>query len=183
MYYFRINKILTMKNKIILFLVLGVFAGSTLIAQSLTPMVISSSGGYYSNAAGSLSATVAEMTMVQTFTSMGNFLTQGFQQPEEWYVSVNEEKPQDGAISIFPNPSNGKFSIVVNSPEKGKASIHLYDILGQQTFSRLMDIRTGVNTENIDITGNALGMYFLEYIYTGDNGKKESKVIKINLVN
>jgi len=46
-----------------------------------------------------------------------------------------------------------------------------------------MDIRTGVNTENIDITGNALGMYFLEYIYTGDNGKKESKVIKINLVN
>ena len=170
-----------MKNKFILLLVLGVVAGSTLFAQSLTPMVISSSGGYYSSAAGSLSATVAEMTMVQTFTSMGNYLTQGFQQPEEWYASVKEDQVP-GNISIYPNPSNGKFNITVNSLEKGLAQIHLYDILGQKTFSSQMGIGSGVNTENIDITGYATGMYFLEYLYAGDNGKKESKVIKINLV-
>ena len=45
-----------------------------------------------------------------------------------------------------------------------------------------MDISVGVNTENIDIRAYAMGMYFLEYLYTGDNGKKESIVIKINLV-
>ena len=166
-----------------MFLFFCVMAGSTLFAQSLTPMVISSSGGYYSSAAGSLSATVAEMTMVQTFTSMGNFLTQGFQQPEEWYVSVNEEQQTDGNISIYPNPSSGKFKITVNSPEKGNASIQLYDMLGQKTFSSQMEIGPGSNTENIDITGYAMGIYFLEYLYTSDNGKKESKVIKINLVN
>jgi len=171
-----------MKNKIILFFVIGVLAGSTIFAQSLTPVVISSSGGYYSSAAGSLSATVAEMTMVQTFTSMGNFLTQGFQQPEEWYASVKEEQVP-GNISIYPNPSNGKFSITVNSKENGLARIQLYDVLGQITFSRQMDISTGLNTENIDISRYSMGLYFLEYLYTGNNGKKESKVIKINIVN
>ncbi len=164
-------------------LFLGVVAGSKLFAQSLTPMVISSSGGYYSSVAGSLSSTVAEMTMVQTFTSMGNFLTQGFQQPQDWFISVNEVQQTDGNISIYPNPSSGKFSLTVNSTENGLAQIHLYDILGQKTFSRQMDIVTGSNTEDIDIRAYSMGMYFLEYLYTGDNGKKESKVIKINLVN
>ncbi|HNW91130.1 MAG TPA: T9SS type A sorting domain-containing protein [Bacteroidales bacterium] len=171
-----------MKTKFFLLLVSGVLAGSTLFAQSLTPVVISSSGGYVSSAAGSLSSTVAEMTMVQTFSSMGNFLTQGFQQPEEWYTSVNEEQQTDEGISIYPNPSNGKFSVTVNSKETGLAEVHLYDILGQKTFTIQMEIGTGLNTENIDIRDYAMGMYFLEYLYTGDNGKKESKVVKINLV-
>ncbi len=122
------------------------------------------------------------MTMVQTFTSMGNFLTQGFQQPEEWYASVKEEQVP-GNISIYPNPSNGKFSITVNSKDKGLAQILLYDILGQKTFIMQMEIGTGLNTGNIDIRAYAMGIYFLEYLYTGDKGKKESKVIKINLVN
>ena len=51
------------------------------------------------------------------------------------------------------------------------------------TFSKQMEIGTGLNTENIDIRAFAMGMYFLEYLYTGNNGRKESKVIKINLVN
>lgn len=48
--------------------------------------------------------------------------------------------------------------------------------------SKQMNIATGTNTENIDIRDYAMGIYLLEYLYTGDNGKKESKVIKINLV-
>ena len=50
-------------------------------AQSLTPTVIASTGGFSSNANGSLSYTVGEMTMVQTFSANNNILTQGFQQP------------------------------------------------------------------------------------------------------
>jgi len=121
--------------------------------------------------------------MMQTFTSMGNFLTQGFQQPEEWYTSVNEEQQTDEGISIYPTSFDGKFSLTVNSKENGLARIQLYDVLGQKTFSRQMDISAGLNTENIDISRYSMGMYFLEYLYTGNNVKKESKVVKINLVN
>jgi hypothetical protein len=172
-----------MKNKIVLFLFLGIVGMGHSIAQSLTPTVISSSGGYFSNTSGSLSSTVAEMTMVQTFTSTGNFLTQGFQQPEDWFTSVNEEQLADGTISIYPNPSYGKFNITVNSLENGFAQIDLYDFMGQTTFSTQIDIRPGYNAEKIDIGVYANGIYFLKYLFTGDNGKKETKVIKINLIN
>jgi len=43
-----------------------VFGFTNMQAQSLSPQVIASTGGYSSNANGSLSYTVGEMTMVQT---------------------------------------------------------------------------------------------------------------------
>ena len=178
----RLIKFKNMRKIIVLLLFIGILGVVPCMAQSLTPTVISSFGGYFSNTSGSLSATVAEMTMVESFNSAGIFLTQGFQQPEEWYASVNEEPQSDGTISIYPNPSNGKFSITINSPENGSAQIYLYDMLGQKTLSMQMNIATGLNNENIDIQRYAMGIYFLKYLYTGDNGEKKSEVIKINLV-
>ncbi|HNW70947.1 MAG TPA: T9SS type A sorting domain-containing protein [Bacteroidales bacterium] len=171
-----------MKIKIIIFLVLGVFAGSTLFAQSLTPTVISSSGGYYSNAAGSLSATVAEMTMVQTFSSTGNFLTQGFQQPGDWYASVNEDVLISDNVSISPNPSDGNFEIAVETSESGTCSINIYALYGQKISTVDLDVSEGVNFKSFDLRSYPQGIYLLEYIFTANNGKKDSKTIKINIV-
>ena len=49
-------------------------------AQSLSPRVIASAGGYSSNGAGSLSFTIGEAN-TKTLTSATHTLTQGFQQP------------------------------------------------------------------------------------------------------
>ena len=49
-------------------------------AQSVSPQVIASAGGYQANGIGSLSFTIGE-TVTQTFESSNNMLTQGFQQP------------------------------------------------------------------------------------------------------
>ena len=172
-----------MKNKLFLIFILGVLSGTSLKAQSLTPVIIASSGGYYSTAVGSLSSTVAEMTMVQTFGSAVNFLTQGFQQPELLTASVNEIKQAPGDIAVYPNPSNGNFSITINSKENGSAEISVYNLLGQLVISQQMPINQGKNNTSIDISGSSTGIYFLEYLYSGDNEKKESKVIKIILAN
>ena len=53
-------------------------------AQSFSPQVVASSGNYYSNANGSLSVTIGEMTSVNTVSnsSINLILTQGFQQNE-----------------------------------------------------------------------------------------------------
>lgn len=52
------------------------------LAQTLRPQVIATSGGYQSNGAGSLSFTIGE-TNTPTLSSVNNILTQGFQQPHE----------------------------------------------------------------------------------------------------
>ena len=51
-------------------------------AQSLSPQVIASAGGYQTSASGSLSFTIGE-TNTQTLSSATHKLTQGFQQPFE----------------------------------------------------------------------------------------------------
>ncbi|HNZ43328.1 MAG TPA: T9SS type A sorting domain-containing protein [Bacteroidales bacterium] len=170
-----------MKTKTCILFLMSVFAGSYLTAQSLTPFVISSSGGYFSSATGSLSSTVAEMTMVQTFMSTGNYLTQGFQQPEEWYTSVNEEQAP-GNFIVSPNPNAGSFDFIVHSSAEGSAGICIYDLLGQKIWAQHMNIVSGQTTWKIDISGYTNGIYLLEYLYSGDDGKKETKIFKINLI-
>ena len=59
----------------------------TLSAQSLSPQVIASAGGYQSNAAGSLSFTIGE-TNTQTLSSATHMLTQGFQQPYKMTLNL-----------------------------------------------------------------------------------------------
>lgn len=51
-------------------------------AQSLSPTVVSSSGGYFTGAGTSLSWTLGEIA-TETFGNGNNILTQGFQQPVE----------------------------------------------------------------------------------------------------
>ena len=67
-------------------------------------MVISSSGGFYSAGGNSLSVTVAEMTMVQSFIQPTNMLTQGFQQPEHLTIGIAENEDLQGEVLIYPNP-------------------------------------------------------------------------------
>ncbi|MBK7761903.1 MAG: hypothetical protein IPI46_00835 [Bacteroidetes bacterium] len=59
----------------------------TLRAQSLSPQVIASAGGFQTNSAGSLSFTIGE-TNTLTLSSANNMLTQGFQQPYKMTLNL-----------------------------------------------------------------------------------------------
>lgn len=63
------------------------FMQTEISAQSLSPQVIATTGGYTSNAAGSLSYTVGE-TVIQTLSTGSHTLTQGFQQPFEMQLNL-----------------------------------------------------------------------------------------------
>ncbi|MFU8844174.1 MAG: hypothetical protein ACNA7V_10250 [Bacteroidales bacterium] len=57
-------------------------------AQSVSPEVIATAGDYFENSSGSLSWTLGEV-MTETFSSGGNILTQGFQQPFVVRISLD----------------------------------------------------------------------------------------------
>lgn len=67
-----------MKNIKILFV--AVLLPAILMAQSVSPEVVSSAGDYYEGANGSLSWTLGEIA-TETYSNGTNILTQGFQQP------------------------------------------------------------------------------------------------------
>jgi hypothetical protein len=172
-----------MRKKILIPCVMLVFAGMLgLQAQTLSPTVVSSSGGYLTSASASLSFTVAEMTMVQTFTTAGNILTQGFQQPEDFSVSIQESPVVSNEIMIYPNPTNGNFTLSYQSNETSETTIHLYNLVGQVVLAKSVSQVNGLNTVNFDISSFSQGIYMIELTLLNTKGEKKTNYQKINLV-
>ncbi|MEI6853874.1 MAG: T9SS type A sorting domain-containing protein, partial [Bacteroidota bacterium] len=150
--------------------------------QTLSPVVISSSGGFYSAGGNSLSVTIAEMTMVQTFTQPSNILTQGFQQPEQLTTSVAEIEAMQGEVAVYPNPSNGQFNISYNALNDGDFMVMIYNMVGQVVFDQTYGGSFGSNIISLNIGQFGQGIYMLELKSTDLNGKQKSSIHKINLV-
>jgi len=146
-----------------------VFAASLLTlgmsAQSLTPQVIASTGGFSSNNNGSLSYTVGEMTMVQTFSANGNILTQGFQQPNDTSKIlglVNITQDEFGSFVVYPNPAIDNAWLGFEMPEAGRVTISLFDILGQKVTDLYEGNYTnGTITDKANVNQYASGVYFV----------------------
>lgn len=77
------------------------------------------------------------------------------------FVGVSNPEAQQSAISLFPSPSNGTFTIKSIHGNSGKISI--YNINGQRVFEQAV---TGTESR-INASGHANGMY--QVIFTSDN--------------
>lgn len=155
-------------------------------AQMLTPTVIASTGGFSSNANGSLSYTVGEMTMVQTFSANGNILTQGFQQPNEVLTGlIDLTQGQFGSFVVYPNPAVDNMWFGFQLPEAGKVQFTLYNALGQ----KISDVystsyNNGKVVEQLNVTTYAAGMYMLTMSFVSDaDGRVHTATQKFQVVN
>ncbi len=151
-------------------------------AQTLSPTVVASSGGFASASNGSLSYTVGEMTMVQTFASANNFLTQGFQQPEDLFLSIPEISVTSGTLTIYPNPTSGTFSLQYTGDEDADKVVSMYNSLGQLVKQLTIHQITGVNKIDFDITGFAQGIYIVEMKLRNNRGDLVPVYNKLNLL-
>lgn len=68
----------------------------------------------------------------------------------------------DQMFKVFPNPSNGKFAVLINSGFSEKISISIYSILGRLIHKREESVAAGENNINFDIHNlNLKGNYLL----------------------
>jgi hypothetical protein len=162
------------------------FSATLLNAQMLTPTVIASTGGFTSNANGSLSYTVGEMTMVQTFTANGNILTQGFQQPEDNLTGlIDITQDEFGSFVVYPNPAVDNLWFGFQLPEEGKVQIALYDAIGQKisdVYHTSYD--SGKIVEQLNVSAYAAGVYMLTMNFVSNkDGKVHTSAKKFQVIN
>jgi Secretion system C-terminal sorting domain len=142
-------------------------------AQMLTPQVIASTGGFSSNANNSLSYTVGEMTMVQTFTANGNILTQGFQQPNDQVLGILDVTQDDyGSFVVYPNPAVDNAWLGFTLPEAGRVTIVMYDVLGQKVsdiYTANYDSGKIVTQANTSLYAAGIYMMTMTFVSSVDN--------------
>jgi len=152
------------------------------VSQTLTPTVVASSGGYSTASNGSLSFTVGEMTMVQTFSSANNFLTQGFQQPEDLFVSIPELPVATGGLVVFPNPTSGAFSLQFTGDEVTGKVISIYNSVGQLVKQQTVQQVIGANKFDFDFSAFAQGFYVIKLNLRNASGDLVPVVSKFNIL-
>ena len=155
-------------------------------AQSLSPTVIASSGGYGSVSGTSLSYTVGELAAVQTFKdSAGNvILTQGFQQPNDIVNGLLDiENGVDGAFSVYPIPAQITEWYGYEFAQAGKVEVSMYDIAGKKTdYSLSETYDSGKIVHSFDCSMYASGNYILSLKFTTSSGQEKILSKKITLV-
>lgn len=137
-------------------------------SQSLEPFVISPAGAVFvnSNANASLSFTIGEMAMVETFQNSGFFLTQGFQQPKYEAISVAEEDDFVEEFIVFPNPANDFLNIRYRFRFSGEVRLQMVNLNGVQVLSPYEDrYMGGLKEDMLSLDNLAQGMYVLQVMY------------------
>lgn len=76
-------------------------------------------------------------------------------------------------VSLFPNPATTTMALSFTATESGNLNITISDVLGKTVSTKIVDVKTGMFNENINIEGLNEGIYFLEL-----NQNNESKVIR-----
>ncbi len=144
-----------------LFLLLAVNISFT---QQLSPQVVATSGDFYSGPSGMLSFTTGEMAAVETYAWASFILTQGFQQPWDFGTAVKESPGTDFSFGIYPNPSDGNFSLLTESDKSAKIEVEISDVLGRKLFHTRFYHEKDVHVEMFDLSKANQGMYLISII-------------------
>ncbi len=103
-------------------------------------------------------------------------------------VSVEEEadskrRPNELALSVSPNPTNGVVAVNCSLPVSGDLMIEVFNILGERIYSSSSPREKGAVSEKIDLTHRAgtSGVYIFRTTLTTP-GKTYSKSLKVQVV-
>lgn len=67
----------------------------------------------------------------------------------------------NAALSVFPNPNNGMFSVALNSGSRVNGTLAVVDMTGRVVFSQMLDV-VGLYSTMVDLTNMPKGLYTLQ---------------------
>ncbi len=139
--------------------------------QDIPMQVVSSAGGYFSNASLSVSWTLGE-PVIATLSSANLMLTQGFQQGNLFGTDVPLNPNLNSFnFKMYPNPANNKVWFDVNNQKaKGDFVVEVYDITGRKIINQ--NLGQFVNQELMELSIATLkpGIYLVNVRIGNFNG-------------
>ena len=76
-------------------------------------------------------------------------------------LKVSKEPLELEEISMFPNPNNGIFTLKMNSASDAKVMVRILNVEGKTIYNKKLKPSGGLCTQEIDISVEGKGIYFL----------------------
>lgn len=76
-------------------------------------------------------------------------------------LTINEQN-RIGNINIYPNPSDGKYTLNIESNQTKNIELKIQNIAGQIVLNQVFKLTKGINTTEIDLSKFSSGVYLLE---------------------
>lgn len=90
-------------------------------------------------------------------------------------VGVDENDPLSGGVVVYPNPSEGLFNFKALLNNVNNLNLTVTTMTGKVVYSKDVEQRSGDVVEQIDLSGQAKGVYFLKV--TADDKTSVEKLI------
>lgn len=93
-------------------------------------------------------------------------------------VGVKENNIDISTFNVYPNPSNGNFTIGLHSNMSAKAKVKLLDVVGKVVYEKEVSVNEGVNRFDLSNENLSEGVYFVNVLIEGNKGLVKKIVIK-----
>lgn len=160
--------------------IIWLLAATGAYAQNNGPSTINASGGTKQIGSNTFEWSIAEMTVINTFSSASLVLTQGVLQPMVWPTSISNTTFRNGDMHIYPNPVENDLTLDCNFSNGGNLNYSLLDMTGKLIRTSDVQLHNGKEKINISFSGLATGDYLLRVIYNqqGTNSVASYKISK-----
>ncbi|MFN0202710.1 MAG: T9SS type A sorting domain-containing protein [Bacteroidia bacterium] len=150
--------------------------GLPLFAQSISPHVIASTGGQFSQTTAQLEFTVGEVA-IATYNIGSNLLSQGFHQPII-VVDAIDDALIGFSMNVYPNPTTQSLLLESDAPLPSNLHFLLVDAKGSTILTG--DWQKNETQKALDLSQLAEGTYFLQLIHTQSTATRTFKVQKLS---
>ena len=162
-------------KKTIYVLFIALLSISFSYAQSLSQVVVASSGATISGASNTLSFTAGE-AVTGTITN-GESLEQGFWPGAATGINLsNEDFTFEVQTTVYPNPVVDYLNLHFNEMAGQDFEVRLYDPHGRQVLDK--KLLNSSENETLNLSAYGTGIYILTIVESDSNKSKSFKIIK-----
>lgn len=87
-----------------------------------------------------------------------------------------EDETQDEIISIFPNPSDGVFNMMIHTNKNVNSNLRIYDANGKLVRNQSLNLSTGTNNYQLSFENMASGIY--QVVLVVDDNLIHARIVK-----
>jgi hypothetical protein len=89
--------------------------------------------------------------------------------------SVNNISQNPSLFTVYPNPSNGKFTVKFDGLQRANCKLEISNLIGKEIHNAFFNLQT--NTLDIDLSNFPKGLYFVK-VYDGTNNDTQKIIIE-----